>query len=156
MYVDTPKTANTADVSADLETALSLANMCNMLYFEEQGEGSELFFSTSREDIRNVLTAVIDYVYSAKELLDKLADEQEQGGNTVNKRISKKVRKRRETKITVFINRVCAMPPDKRYAMQCLITDMSNGRINFSIKDQSKGIEYLNAKRAEYNTSYNK
>lgn len=74
MFIDTPHNADVNDAAADLGTALSIARMCKMLYFEENSKGAELFFAASREDICETLGAVIDYIRSAKSILDSLGD----------------------------------------------------------------------------------
>lgn len=74
MFIETPQNADINDAATDLGTALSIARMCRTLYFEESGKGAELFFASSREDIREALGAVIDYVRSAKGILDSLED----------------------------------------------------------------------------------
>lgn len=70
MYIDIPEKADIYDAATDLETALAVARMCYMLYFEDKGKGAELLFASSREDIREALGAVIDYIRSAKGILD--------------------------------------------------------------------------------------
>lgn len=72
MKTATHNNIDLTDAESDLGTALALARMCFMLYFEEEGEASELFFAESRNDIRDALGAVIDYIRSAKEILEIL------------------------------------------------------------------------------------
>lgn len=72
MFVDVPKNADMNDAASDLGTALTIARMCHATYFEENSKAAELFFANSREDIREALGAVIDYIRSAKSILDSL------------------------------------------------------------------------------------
>lgn len=74
MFIETPKNSDINDAAADLGTALTIARACNMLYFEEQNQAAELFFANSRADIHEMLGAVIDYIRSAKSVLDSLED----------------------------------------------------------------------------------
>ena len=72
MFVDVPKNADMNDAASDLGTALSIARMCYTAYIEEEGEATELFFASNRENIREALGAIVDYIRSAKSILDSL------------------------------------------------------------------------------------
>ena len=73
MFVDVPKNADMNDAASDLGTALSIARMCYTAYFdEEEGNAAELFFASNRENIREALGAIVDYIRSAKSILDSL------------------------------------------------------------------------------------
>lgn len=72
MFVDVPKNADMNDAASDLGTALSIARMCYTAYFEEEGKAAKLFFANNRENIREALGAIVDYIRSAKSILDSL------------------------------------------------------------------------------------
>lgn len=55
-----------ADAYADLDTGLSIARACLMLYLEDTTEERKYFFQESRHDIHQMVGAVIDCIRSHK------------------------------------------------------------------------------------------
>ena len=61
-----------ADAYADLDTALSIARACLMLYLEDTAEEHKYFSQESRHDLHQMVGAVIDYIRSAQETLEAI------------------------------------------------------------------------------------
>ncbi len=70
MYIKAPENADINDAVVDLETALAIARGAYSLYFEEEGNGAEMYFASNRDSIQHILGAVIDYIRSAKCVLE--------------------------------------------------------------------------------------
>ena len=64
-----------ADAYADLDTGLSIARACLMLYLEDATEERKYFFQESRHDIHQMVGAVIDCIRSAQETLEAIETE---------------------------------------------------------------------------------
>lgn len=64
-----------ADAYADLDTGLSIARACLMLYLEDATEEHKYFFQESRHDIHQMLGAVIDCIRSSQETLEAIETE---------------------------------------------------------------------------------
>ena len=64
-----------ADAILDLETGLAVARILYTNYFEQTGEGADLYFQHSRHDIGAVLGAIIDYIISAQETLEAIENQ---------------------------------------------------------------------------------
>lgn len=74
MYITVASSPEIADAYADLDTGLSIARACSMLYLEEE---HKCLFEESRHDLYQMVGAVIDYIRSAQETLEAI----EKGGN---------------------------------------------------------------------------
>lgn len=61
-----------SDACAYLDTGLTIARACLMLYLEDTTEERKYFFQESRHDIRQMLVAVIDYMLSAQQTLEEI------------------------------------------------------------------------------------
>lgn len=61
-----------SDVCAYLDTGLTIARACLMLYLEDATEEHKYFFQESRHDIRQMLVAVIDYMLSEQQTLEEI------------------------------------------------------------------------------------
>ena len=61
-----------ADAYADLDTGLSIARACLMLYLEDTTEEHKYFFQESRHELHQMVGAVIDYMRSAQETLEAI------------------------------------------------------------------------------------
>lgn len=64
------------DACADLDTGLSIARACLMLYLEDTAEYKH-FFQESRHDLHQMVGAVIDYICSAQSTLEVITDREE-------------------------------------------------------------------------------
>ena len=69
MYITVASSPEIADAYADLDTGLSIARACLMLYLEEE---HKCLFEESRHDLRQMVGAVIDYIRSAQETLEAI------------------------------------------------------------------------------------
>lgn len=65
------------DACADLDTGLSIARACLMLYLDDTTEEYKHFFQESRHDLRQMVGAVIDYIRSAQATLEAITDREE-------------------------------------------------------------------------------
>ncbi len=61
-----------ADAYADLDTGLSIARACLMLYLEDATEEHKYFYQESRHELHQMVGAVIDYIRSAQETLEAI------------------------------------------------------------------------------------
>lgn len=61
-----------SDACAYLDTGLTIARACLMLYLEDATEERKYFFQESRHEIRQMLGAVIDYMLSAQQTLEEI------------------------------------------------------------------------------------
>ena len=61
-----------SDVCAYLDTGLTIARVCLMLYLEDTTEEHKYFFQESRHDIHQTLGAVIDYMLLAQQTLEEI------------------------------------------------------------------------------------
>lgn len=61
-----------SDACAYLDTGLTIARACLMLYLEDATEEHKYFFQESRHDIHQMLVAVIDYMLSAQQTLEEI------------------------------------------------------------------------------------
>ena len=61
-----------SDACAYLDTGLTIARACLMLYLEDTTEERNYFFQESRHDIHQMLVAVIDYMLSAQQTLEEI------------------------------------------------------------------------------------
>lgn len=65
------------DAYADLDTGLSIARACLMLYLDNTTEEYKHFFQESRHDLCQMVGAVIDYIRSAQATLEAITDREE-------------------------------------------------------------------------------
>lgn len=75
MNITEGKCPEVTDAICDLETGLAVARLLYTNYFEQTGEGAELYFQHSRRDIGAVLGAIIDYIISAQETLEAIENQ---------------------------------------------------------------------------------
>ena len=61
-----------SDACAYLDTGLTIARACLMLYLEDTTEERKYFVQESRHDIHQMLVAVIDYMLSAQQTLEEI------------------------------------------------------------------------------------
>lgn len=72
MYVTAPKTIDTNDIAADVETALSVARSLYTGYFEDLATDEKVrafAFYSHRDEMRQLLGVLIDYMRSAQVLI---------------------------------------------------------------------------------------
>ena len=75
MNTTASKCPGITDTICDLETGLAVARLMYNSYFDQTGEGSELYLQHSRHDIGAVLGAIIDYIISAQETLEAIENQ---------------------------------------------------------------------------------
>lgn len=75
MNITEGKCPEVTDAICDLETGLAVARLLYTNYFEQTGEGAELYFQHSKHDIGEVLGAVIDYMRSAHTILEAIENQ---------------------------------------------------------------------------------
>ena len=81
MYVTAPGVVETGDIAEDVETALSIARSLYTGYFEDLLKDEKTYraaFYSQRDEMRQLLGAVIDYIRSAQTLIAAYEKQQEQ------------------------------------------------------------------------------